>query len=191
MQELQFERQKWLHSLEEKNVAVGKMEGDIPSKQSGNHMSQGNGRYHRINTAASVQDEFSIDSFQIDPLHYNFVSPNLRNRISNDHSSDSSKNRFKNDKSDRKDNIDMWERLLGQYKDEVARLNAEMKTLKTHNDKLIEEKDQILTALKDQQAKSQFRIAQVGKRILHTYCTFTQSNTNNCFRFFNVKTRSF
>lgn len=55
----------------------------------------------------------------------------------------------------------VWNQLLNQYKEDIVQLRNEHSTLKTSHSKLIEEKSELVKALKDEQAKSQFRILQV------------------------------
>lgn len=55
----------------------------------------------------------------------------------------------------------VWNQLLNQYKEDILQLRSEHSILKTSHSKLVEERTELLRALKDEQAKSQFRILQV------------------------------
>ena len=55
----------------------------------------------------------------------------------------------------------VWNQLLNQYKEDILQLRNEHSALKNSYSKLVEEKSELIKALRDEQAKSQFRISQV------------------------------
>ena len=112
-----------------------------------NHRSTNN-----IETSA-VKTDF-IRSVQINTESGDFIPSNLR--IENGSS-------FKSSLIG--SNAQVWDQLLQQYKDELTQLRTERAILLTSNSKFSEENSELLKALRDEQAKSQFRISQACERI--------------------------
>ena len=54
-----------------------------------------------------------------------------------------------------------WNQLLNQYKEDILHLRSEYTALQAAYNKLVGEKSELMKALRDEQAKSQFRISQV------------------------------
>jgi len=184
LHDLQVERQKWLASFEEKNIDMEQLERELASTI----LAFGN---NTVNTTATNEilqrkaldsvkpqwavniNNYSMETNQIDTNSFDFINNNRYNgkNVSNvSIQSGISEELTKNGSNISAfqhpvNNAVLWDKLLNQYKEELTRLKAELAVLTAHNDKLTDEREQLLLALKNEQGKSQFRISQVNIRL--------------------------
>jgi hypothetical protein len=132
LHDLQLERQKWIASLEEKNE---------PTTSVPNNFSLIRG-----------SQNFNIEKgFAAGAINSNQIDVNTGEYIS------SQSGVFNGTAS----STFGWNQLLNQYKEDILHLRSEYTALQAAYNKLVGEKSELMKALRDEQAKSQFRISQV------------------------------
>ena len=133
---MQLERQKWVASLEEKNEPTISVLNYFSSSRGSQNF------YDVLNEKGFAAG--TINSNQIDVNTGEYISSQAGGAFNSTASSTFG-----------------WNQLLNQYKEDILHLRSEYSALQDGYSKLVGEKSELMKALRDEQAKSQFRISQV------------------------------